>query len=101
VLMTAAQTFHGSSRQLFEQRLRFLQVRRVESLGEPAVDLSEHLASFVLLTLLLIEGDSGSSPRGAPMTSLVVGARSRWHGESSSPPRSDSQHMKKRAATLL
>src|SRR5262249_16880960 len=43
----------SSSRQLFEQRLRVLQVRRVESLGEPPVDLCKHLARFALLALLL------------------------------------------------
>jgi hypothetical protein len=30
----------ASSRKLFEQRLRFLQIERVDSLSEPAVDLS-------------------------------------------------------------
>jgi hypothetical protein len=36
-----------------EQRLRVFQIRRVESLGEPTVDLGEALASFFSLALRL------------------------------------------------
>ena len=39
--------------QFLEQHLRFLQVRRIKSLGEPAVDLCQHLLGFGLLALLL------------------------------------------------
>src|SRR5262245_8954950 len=42
-----------SSGKLFEQRFRLLQIRRVEALGEPSVDLGQHTARFLLLALLL------------------------------------------------
>jgi hypothetical protein len=35
-----------SRRQLFEQRLSFLQIERVEAFGEPAVDRREQIESF-------------------------------------------------------
>ena len=38
--------------QFVEQRLGVFQVRRVEALGEPVVDLGEHCASLVVATLL-------------------------------------------------
>ena len=41
------------SAQGIEQRLRLLQVLRIKSFGEPAVDLGQHLVSFFLLALLL------------------------------------------------
>jgi hypothetical protein len=48
--------YKGSiSGQLFEQRFGFLQIARVESLCEPAVDRSEKLASLLPLTLLAPE----------------------------------------------
>src|SRR5262245_16923131 len=40
-------------RKLFEQRFRVLQIGRIKSLAEPAVDLGQHSACFVLLALLL------------------------------------------------
>src|SRR5262245_60388704 len=40
-------------RKPFEERLRVLQVGRIESLGEPAVDLCQHSARFVHLAPLL------------------------------------------------
>ena len=43
----------GASRQLVEQRPGVLQVGGVKPLGEPAVDLCQHLARFVLLALFL------------------------------------------------
>ena len=40
-------------RQLLQQRLRLLQIARVEPFGEPAVDRSEKLASLATLALSL------------------------------------------------
>src|SRR5215471_4312008 len=57
-------------RKLFEQRLRVLQVRRIEPLGEPTVDLGQHSARFVPC-LAPAEEDIGSSQRGVRMPSLV------------------------------
>src|SRR5208282_5818125 len=43
----------GSLRTEFvQQRLRVLQIRGVEALGEPVVDFGEHRVSFVALALL-------------------------------------------------
>src|SRR5262249_8213830 len=39
--------------QLFQQRLRLLQIFRVKPLGEPAIDLRQRVACFVLLALSL------------------------------------------------
>ena len=51
-----------SRRQLVEQRLRLLQIERVEALGEPAVDRSEKLASLIPLALIAPEArETGSS----------------------------------------
>jgi hypothetical protein len=44
-----------SGRQLVKKRFGLFQIRRVEALGEPAVDPGKDLASFVLLALLLQE----------------------------------------------
>src|SRR6266702_6386965 len=41
------------ARQFFEQRPSLLQVRRIKPLGEPAVNLRQHLLSFCFLALLL------------------------------------------------
>ena len=38
--------------QFVEQRLRFLQICRVEPLSKPAVDFGQHLAGLFLLALL-------------------------------------------------
>jgi hypothetical protein len=40
------------SSQLLQQRLRFLQIARLVTLGKPAVDRSEKLASLFALTLI-------------------------------------------------
>src|SRR6266542_1367412 len=55
ILGRAAPTPHlrPALRKLFERRLRVLEIRRVEALGEPAVDLCQHSARFVLFALLL------------------------------------------------
>jgi hypothetical protein len=45
----------GSGIQLIEQRLRFLQIERVEAFGKPAEDRSEKLASLIPLTLIAPE----------------------------------------------
>src|SRR5262245_7322170 len=54
ILGRAASTAHlePALRKLFQQRLRVLQVRSVEALGEPAVDLGEHGASLIAFVLL-------------------------------------------------
>jgi hypothetical protein len=52
-----------SSGQLIEQRLRLLQIARVEAFGEPAVDRSEQIASVISLVLLAPE--PGRAHRGA------------------------------------
>ena len=41
--------------QLVEQRLRFLQIKRVEAFGEPAVDRSKQFASLLRLALITPE----------------------------------------------
>src|SRR5215211_7677084 len=53
---------------LVEQRLSFLQIGRVEALGEPAVDLREHIASLLALTLLAPE--TGEARGGAQLQRL-------------------------------
>src|SRR5262249_1843452 len=53
ILVVAARALHGSSGELFQQRLGLLQICRVESFGEPAVDLRQHSPRFVVLPLLL------------------------------------------------
>ncbi len=45
------------SRQLIEQRLRFLQVGGVEPLGEPAVDRGEQLAGLTLPAPQAVEAE--------------------------------------------
>ena len=46
--------------ELLEQRLRLLKVRRVETLGKPAVDRREEVAGFVALALVAPEaGEAG------------------------------------------
>lgn len=42
-------------RQLSNESFRVLQVRRIKTFGEPAVDLSQHLFCFSFLALLLPE----------------------------------------------
>src|SRR5262249_36208973 len=49
--------------QLLQQRLRFLQVRRVEAFGEPAVDWREEVAGFGALALVAPE--AGKAGGGA------------------------------------
>src|SRR6516162_5546903 len=42
----------GGGRQLVEQRLRLLEIRRVETLGEPAIDRSEDVMGFAATALV-------------------------------------------------
>src|SRR5215831_20528079 len=42
----------NASSQLVEQRLGFLQNRRVETFGEPAVNRGEEIAGFIVLALV-------------------------------------------------
>src|SRR4029077_3482701 len=51
----AAAVWSTSSSELVQQRLRLFQIARVESFGEPTIDRSEKLASFVPLTLVVPE----------------------------------------------
>src|SRR5258708_511468 len=55
----------GSLLELLEQRLRLLQVRRVETLGKPAVDRREEFAGFVALASVAPE--SGEAGGGAQL----------------------------------
>jgi hypothetical protein len=50
-------------RQFLKQRLRLLQIARVEALGEPSVDRSEKLAGLIPLTLIAPE--TGKASRSA------------------------------------
>ena len=47
-----------SRRQLFEQRLGVLQIERVEAFGKPAIDRSEKIAGFHLLTSTYYQDES-------------------------------------------
>jgi hypothetical protein len=50
--------------QFFQKPLRLLQILCVEALSEPVVDLRQHLASFVLLALLLPQpGEASRCPQ--------------------------------------
>src|SRR4029077_21024970 len=42
----------GSGIQLIEQRLRFLQIERIEALGEPAVDRRDKITSLIPFALV-------------------------------------------------
>jgi hypothetical protein len=46
------------SRQLVKQRLRLLQARRVESLGEPAIDWDRQPVNLIAFALLLAFGSA-------------------------------------------
>jgi len=51
------------SPQLFEQRLGFLQVERVEALGEPAIDRGEKIVGLLSFALIALEpGDTRRRP---------------------------------------
>ena len=41
--------------QLVEQRLRLLQIERVEAFGEPAIDRGEKIAGLIPLALIALE----------------------------------------------
>ena len=58
----------GLRRQLLEQRLRLLQIVRVEPFGEPAVDRSEQFAG--LLRLALVTPEARHAHRGAEFPGL-------------------------------
>jgi hypothetical protein len=47
--------------QFVEQRLGFLEVRRVKALGEPAIDRCQEVAGFGPLALLLLESSEAGS----------------------------------------
>jgi hypothetical protein len=66
----------GLLSQLFEQCLRLFQIERVESLGEPAVDRREKLASF--LPLALIAPETGHAHCGAEFPGLGGGSGASW-----------------------
>src|SRR5467141_3485871 len=52
--------------ELLEQRLRLLKVRRVETLGKPAVDRREEVAGFVALALVAPEADEAGGGAQLP-----------------------------------
>jgi hypothetical protein len=58
-------TLMALSRELVEQRLRFLQVAGVEAFGEPAVDRREQTVGLRLLALVAPE--SGETDRGSQL----------------------------------
>src|SRR6202047_396415 len=58
-----------SCRQLVEQGLRLLQVRRVETLGEPAVDWSEKFSDLIPLPLIAPQPRHAHGSCAAPRTS--------------------------------
>ena len=55
-------------RQFVEQRLRFFEIRRVEPLGEPAVDRGEECVGFGAAALVAAE--PGEAHRGAQLPEL-------------------------------
>ena len=68
-------TFRTTScRQLVEQCLRLLQIARVKSFGEPAVDRSEKFASLLPLALIAPE------PREAHGGTSILGGRGNYLG---------------------
>ena len=71
-------------RQLLQQRLRLLQIERVEAFGEPAVDRSEKFASLIPIALVAQPRARGGrvrycsdSDRIAALRQLSVWATSR------------------------
>ena len=65
---SSCQSSGGLRRQLLEQRLRLLQIVRVEPFGEPAVDRSEQFAG--LLRLALVTPEARHAHRGAEFPGL-------------------------------
>jgi hypothetical protein len=62
------------SGQLIQQRLRVLQVRRIETLTEPAVDRAEQITSFNALALVAPEpGEAGRCPQLKELCALLLG----------------------------
>jgi hypothetical protein len=59
------------SRQLVKQRLRFLQIERVEAFGEPLVDRSEKIAGLIPLTLIAPEPRHAHRRAQFPRLSLL------------------------------
>jgi hypothetical protein len=62
-----------------EQRLRLLQIARVEAFGEPAVNLTQQFAHLLRLALIAPETRKGSWRRGVPRILPVVGGQRRGH----------------------
>src|SRR5215467_6848445 len=66
------------SRQLVQQRLRFLEVLRVETHGEPAVDRREKIAGFGALALVAPEaGEAGGDTEFPQLGALAPSDRER------------------------
>src|SRR5207249_10116103 len=57
---------------LLEQRVRLLQVGRVEALGEPAIHLRQQVAGLIALALLLPEPTQGHGGAQLPGFSLLA-----------------------------
>src|ERR1700733_4532097 len=63
-----------TSCQLIQQRLRVLQVRRIETFGEPVVDRTEQIASFCTLALVAPEpGEASRCPQLEELRALPLG----------------------------
>ena len=59
--------------QLLQQRLRLLQIARVEPFGEPAVDRSEQFARLLRLALVAPEaGEAGGSAKFEQERALLL-----------------------------
>src|SRR5690348_6343828 len=57
--------------QLLQQRLRLLEVRRIEALGEPAIERREQVAGFGALALVAPEaGEAGGRAKFPPSCTL-------------------------------
>src|SRR5262245_58873110 len=61
------QSSNGSMTQFFQQRLCLLQVLRVKPFGEPVVDLGQHVACFVVLSLSLPQASEASGGTQFPI----------------------------------
>ena len=60
--------------QLIQQRLRVLQVRRIETFGEPIVDRTEQITGFRALALVAPEpGEAGRCPQLEELCALPLG----------------------------
>jgi hypothetical protein len=72
--MTGVREHYPRSRQLIQQRLGLLQVRRIETFGEPTVDWCEQIAGFRALALVMPEpGEADRCPQLEQLCALPLG----------------------------